>query len=215
MSLNVSEIFFSIQGESSYAGLPCVFVRLAGCNLRCSYCDTNYAYNAARNLEISDIIARVRAYGCSLVEITGGEPLFQEKTPRLIQDLLNLDYKVMVETNGSYNICRIDHRCIKIVDIKCPSSGEADRMDLRNLARLKPWDELKLVIGDKGDYGYAKEIFERVRAEAESRVGVLFSPVFDRLAPARLVKWILQDRLDVRFQLQLHKFIWPLNTRGV
>jgi 7-carboxy-7-deazaguanine synthase len=215
MALKVNEIFYSIQGESSYAGRPCVFVRLTGCNLRCSYCDTQYAYEEGEDLEIEAIINRVRSYRCSLVEVTGGEPLMQAETSILISRLLDEGYEVLLETNGSQDIGRIDHRCVRIVDIKCPSSGQAEHNDLENLARLTEKDEVKFVIGTREDYEYAKRTLELVKGTQPDAHRVHFSPVFGKLAPATLAGWILEDRLEARLHLQLHNIIWPPGRRGV
>ena len=214
MTLLVNEIFYSIQGESIYSGRPCIFVRLTGCNLRCSYCDTRYAYEEGTQLEIRQILDRVSGYRCPLVEITGGEPLFQPDTPLLIQRLLEDGYQVLMETNGSFDISRVDARCIKIVDIKCPSSGENDKNDLENLKRLDLKDQVKFAIGNRDDYEYAKEILILIPLEFPGDQ-ILFSPVYEKTVPAKLAGWILADRLDVRFHLQLHKIIWPEAYRGV
>ncbi len=215
MSLNVYEIFYSIQGESSYAGSPCVFVRLAGCNLRCSYCDTRYAYGEGSPLDIAEIVRRVELYQWHLLEITGGEPLIQEETPELIWHLLERGYTVMLETNGSQDISRVDGRCIKIVDVKCPSSGEEKSNDLGNLSRLSEKDEIKFVIGDKEDYEYAKEIMKLMDPKTLKASPPHLSLVFNRLEPHVLADWILKDRLNARLHLQLHKFIWPPYYRTV
>lgn len=213
--LKVNEIFHSIQGESTYAGRRCVFVRLTGCNLRCSYCDTQYAYDEGDELEIDDILDRITSYQCSLVEITGGEPLIQPETPILVNRLLAGGYRVLMETNGSQDISRVDARCVKIVDIKCPSSGESGQNDLENLNRLTDQDEVKFVITDHGDYEFAKEILESRSSDFCRKRPVHVSPVFGKIEPKIVVEWILKDRLDVRLHLQLHKFIWPLDQRGV
>jgi len=191
MSLIINEIFYSIQGESVYSGRPCVFVRLTGCNLRCTYCDTLYAYENGIEMEIDQILNQVDLFNCPLVEITGGEPLIQSQTPLLIYSLLENGHEVMIETNGSLDISIIDERCIKIVDMKCPSSKE-----------------VKFVIGNRKDYEYAKKIKEMV---PESFPGhhILFSPVSGEIVPSQLAKWILEDKLAVRFHLQLHNIIWP------
>ena len=215
MALFVNEIFHSIQGESSYAGWPCAFVRLSGCNLRCSYCDTRYAYEEGVSMAIPDIIARVRSYDCRLIEVTGGEPLMQEDTPRLIRDLIRCGHTVLLETNGSRDISRVDDRCVRIVDFKCPSSGEAESNDFDNLDRLKPHDELKCVIGDRADYEFAKDIVRLIRADFRDRVTIHFSPMFGRLKVEQLAEWILEDRIRVRLNLQLHKIIWGSDKRGV
>jgi 7-carboxy-7-deazaguanine synthase len=213
--LKVNEIFYSIQGESSYAGRPCVFVRLTGCNLRCSYCDTQYAYEEGEDLEIGEIINRITSYRCRLVEITGGEPLIQKGTPILIQMLLDLGFEVLLETNGSMDISVIDNRCVKILDIKCPSSGEAKRNYLENLKRLQPNDEIKFAIGSKEDYDYAKNILSFMNRANGNIKPPLLSPVYGRMNPELLAQWILADHLDVRMQIQLHKVIWGSEARGV
>jgi 7-carboxy-7-deazaguanine synthase len=211
LTLKVNEIFCSLQGESSYVGLRCVFIRLTGCNLRCSYCDTTYAYNEGADLSIDQILERTGTYDCRLVEITGGEPLVQAKTPELVSRFLGEGFTVLMETNGSLDIGCVGPRCIKIMDVKCPSSGEAEKNDLGNLGKLSENDEVKFVIGTREDYEFAKGI---VANQLESKT-VLFSTVFGKLKPRNLAEWILEDRLKVRFQLQLHKYIWEPNQRGV
>lgn len=208
MSLLVNEIFYSIQGESVYSGRPCVFVRLTGCNLRCSYCDTLYAYENGTEMEIEPIIKQVDSFRCPLVEITGGEPLIQPETPLLIRSLLENGYEVMIETNGSLDISIIDNRCIKIVDIKCPSSMESDKNDLENLKRMNRKDQVKFVIGTRKDYVYANKIKEMIPDRFPGH-HILFSPVSGEIVPTKLANWILEDKLDVRFHLQLHNIIWP------
>ena len=214
MALLVNEIFYSIQGESIYSGRPCIFVRLTGCNLRCTYCDTRYAYEDGMQMEIREILERLAAYQCSLVEITGGEPLLQHDTPALINRLLDNGYEAMMETNGSFDISRVDERCMKIVDIKCPSSGESEKNDLNNLKRLNLIDQVKFVIGCREDYLYAKGIIKSISSGFPAE-RVLFSPVSDKLSSDILAGWILEDTLDVRLHLQLHKIIWPDVPRGV
>jgi len=204
MALEVSEIFHSIQGESSWSGLPCVFIRLTGCNLRCAYCDTTYAYEQGRFMEIPDILERVRELRCDLVEVTGGEPLVQPDTPPLICRLLDAGHTVLLETNGSMDIGAVDSRCIRIVDIKCPSSGMAKQNDLRNLKKLGARDELKLVIANRQDYEFARNLLSSLPAV---QYKINFSPVFGVLDPRTLAEWILEDRLAVRLNLQLHKII--------
>ena len=215
MALKVNEVFYSIQGESTYAGRACVFVRLAGCNLRCIYCDTVYAYEEGEELEIADILDRVASYQCHLVEVTGGEPLIQEETPTLIRRLLEEGYEVLLETNGTQDISRVDVRCVRIVDIKCPSSGEMEKNDLENLSRLTDHDEIKFVIGGRDDYEYAKKILDLMDLNPFRMKKVLFSPVFGTVEPSLLGEWILRDHLHVRLQLQLHKYIWDPERRGV
>lgn len=213
--LKVNEIFYSIQGESSYAGLPCVFVRLTGCNLRCSYCDTSYAYEEGKDFEIGEIIDRVISYRCRLVEITGGEPLIQKETPYLISQLVEKRFEVLLETNGSLDISLVDERCIKIVDIKCPSSGQEKKNDLENLKRLSFKDEIKFVIGNREDYLYAENIVSLIRKNNLTIKPPLLSPLHNQMDPKRLAEWILEDHLDVRMQIQLHKIIWGTEVRGV
>jgi 7-carboxy-7-deazaguanine synthase len=215
LPLKVNEIFFSIQGESSYAGRPCAFIRLTGCNLRCIYCDTQYAYEEGTLLEIPEIVRQVSLFNCRLVEITGGEPLLQEQTPELIRMLLDQDFTVLLETNGSQDIGVVDERCIRILDIKCPSSGESEKNRLENLDALTPNDELKFVIGSRQDYDYAKFILSTFLPERSHLKPPLLSPVFGQVDTQALAQWILQDRLDVRLQLQLHKLIWDPERRGV
>ena len=215
MALQVNEIFYSIQGESTYAGRPCVFVRLTGCNLRCAFCDTPYAYEQGEWMGLDEILHRVFLYGCRLVEITGGEPLFQKETPALIRRLLDEGFEVLLETNGSMDISRVDDRCAKIVDIKCPSSGMRDRNDLENLNRLKDKDELKFVVGNREDYDYAKEVISMLGQHSQHRIPVHLSPVFNAMDPETLAAWILEDHLDVRLHLQMHKIIWGADRREV
>ncbi len=211
--MRVAEIFYSIQGESLDVGRPCVLVRLAGCNLRCDYCDTRYAWNDGRMMALDEILEEVAGLGCNLVEVTGGEPLMQVETPLLIKKLLDRGYEVLLETNGSYDISVVDGRCAKIVDIKCPGSGAADQMDLDNLGRLSPRDQLKFVLADRADYEYARDLVKsRVDIRGER---ILFSPVVERLRPVELAAWILADHLEIRFQLQLHKILWPGRERGI
>ena len=215
MSLKINEIFYSLQGESSYAGRPCVFIRLTGCNLRCSYCDTRYAYEEGMDRELDLIIDQVSSYRCPLVEITGGEPLIQVETPTLILRLLERNFKVLLETNGSQNIQRVDDRCIKVVDLKCPSSGMEARNDLENLKKLGSNDELKFVIGDRIDFEYAKGVLDEYQKFFSAMNPVHFSPVFGMLEPKLLAQWILEEPLEVRLQLPLHKILWDPNQRGV
>ena len=211
-SLLVNEIFYSIQGESSFAGSPCVFIRLTGCNLRCSYCDTTYAYDEGRKCSIAAVVKKVRAYQCKLVEVTGGEPLIQEGVYRLLDRLVESGYQVLIETNGSMSIDRINPQCIKIVDVKCPGSRMSGNMDWKNLKKLSPRDEVKFVIGDRKDYTWSVEMISQKSLEKNL---IHFSPIFGCIKPERLATWILEDRLPVRLQLQWHKYIWPHRKRGV
>jgi 7-carboxy-7-deazaguanine synthase len=210
--LKVNEIFYSIQGESTYAGYPCVFVRLMGCNLRCSYCDTRYAYDEGRDMALPEIAGQIETYACTLVEITGGEPLLQPRTPDLINLLLEKGFHVLLETNGTKDIGPVDRRCIKILDIKCPSSGEHFQNRMENLNRITDSDEIKFVIGDRADYDYAVSV---IRTAGLKTNPIHFSPVFGRLNPKILAEWMLKDRLKARLNLQLHKYIWPPDMRGV
>ena len=214
MNLKVNEIFYSIQGESVYAGLPCVFVRLTGCNLRCSYCDTEYAYDEGTTMTVPQILEQVRQFDCSLVEITGGEPLVQPCTPVLVEDLLEAGYQVLMETNGSLNIDRVNRRCSRIMDIKCPSSGEHAMNDPGNLKRLTANDQVKFVIGDHDDFLFAEQMVSLLPPSLFPD-RVLFSAVSGRLSPDRLARWMLEDRIKARLQVQLHKVIWPERDRGV
>ncbi|MCD6272772.1 MAG: radical SAM protein [Deltaproteobacteria bacterium] len=214
MALLVNEIFFSIQGESLFSGLATVFVRLGGCNLKCSYCDTKYAWQEGKTIDTDEIVKRVSSYKCGLVEITGGEPLLQDETPRLIYILLEKGYKVLLETNGSIDIKIVDDRCIKIVDIKCPASGESNKNNMINLKRLTCNDQVKFVITDRHDYDYAKKIIKLTKTDFP-KGNILFSPVTGLLPLERLAAWMLQDNMQVRLHIQLHKFIWPGMERGV
>lgn len=214
MSLVVNEIFNSIQGESLYAGLRCTFIRLAGCNLRCSYCDTRYAYEEGISLTMTDILDKISGYECPLVEITGGEPLIQNETPLLITNLIENGYKVLLETNGTIDISGVDERCVKIVDIKCPGSGESGKNILGNLNSLNAKDQIKFVITNLEDYEYAKEIIKQIPG-GFLRENILVSPVPGKMAFSDLANRLLEDKLVVRFHIQLHKIIWPDINRGV
>ena len=213
MKLKINEIFYSIQGESLHAGLPCVLVRLAGCNLRCVYCDTEYAYDEGAEMSIEEIREQIAGYPCRLVEITGGEPLCQDETPHLITRLIDAGHTVLLETNGTLDIRHLDARCIKIMDVKCPGSGASGKNNLNNLNYLSPIDQVKFVISDARDYEFAKNIL-RSTVLASRPIAVLFSPVYTRMDPATLAEWILADGLDVRLQLQLHKILWPHDSKG-
>jgi len=212
-TLIVNEIFYSIQGESTLAGLPCVFVRLTGCDLRCVWCDTAYAFNEGSEMPLDLILDKVRNYNCNLVEITGGEPLLQANTPLLLKHLCNSGYKVMIETGGHHDIGKIDPRVKRIVDIKCPGSKMEQRNRWENIHLLNANDEVKFVISDHNDYEWSKNIIEKY--ELTKKCTVLMAPVFGILGNRTLAEWILQDKLNVRFQLQLHKYIWEPTVRGV
>ncbi|MCP9455420.1 MAG: 7-carboxy-7-deazaguanine synthase QueE [Nitrospira sp.] len=211
--MRVTEIFHSLQGESTFAGLPCVFVRLTGCPLRCSWCDTEYAFYGGTERSIDSIVEEVRAYECPLVEVTGGEPLAQAECLPLLSRLCDHGFIVLLETSGALDTARVDARVRLIVDVKCPRSGMTNRMHWPNLERLRAQDEAKFVIADRVDYEWAKDVLNRF--DLVRRCTVLFSPVFGVLEPQQLAEWILADRLPVRYQLQLHKFIWAPDTRGV
>ena len=211
--MKVTEIFHSIQGESSQAGRPCVFVRLTACELRCRWCDTEYAFTEGVPMELEDVLARVRSYGCSLVEITGGEPLLQRETPELCRRLLSEGFEVMIETGGHRDISAVPDGVRVVLDVKCPGSGETHKMHWENLDILPANGEIKFVIADRFDYEWARETV-RGRDLAARHV-VLFSPVFGELGYEDLASWILEDRLPVRFQAQLHKHIWDPARRGV
>lgn len=212
-ALVVNELFVSIQGESSRVGLPCVFVRLTGCPLRCRWCDTTYAYDEGRTMSLEEILMRVASFGVELVEVTGGEPLMQEQTPELLRQLCDSGHQVMLETSGALELAPVDLRVRVVMDIKCPGSGMAERMHWPNLELLKADDEVKFVLADRQDYEYARQVMER--HDLARRCRVLLSVVHGTLKPREVVQWMLADRLPARFQLQLHKYIWPPDQRGV
>lgn len=211
--MKVNEIFFSIQGESTYAGLPCAFVRLAGCNLRCSYCDTTHAYDEGDEKTLDVVVEALTAYPTKLVEVTGGEPLLQPETPALLTALADRGKSVLIETNGSVSLEGIDPRVTAIMDVKCPGSGMSGRVMWENIGLLQPRDEVKFVLTDRTDYEWALEVIEKYRLSEKHKVHL--SPAFGVLEPKRLAGWILEDGLDARLQLQLHKYIWPDIERGV
>jgi len=212
--LTVNEIFHSIQGESTHAGRPCVFVRLTACDLRCSWCDTAYAFHEGRKMSVDEVVWAVRAYGCDVVEITGGEPLLQKEVYPLMQRLLDEGRTVMLETGGHLSVDQVPEPVIRVIDVKCPGSGESDRNHWPNLDRLRPADEVKFVIKDRGDYEYARGVVANYRL-TERCTAVHFSPVHGVQDARELAAWVLEDRLKVRVQLQLHKYIWDATTRGV
>lgn len=211
--LKVNEIYYSIQGESSKAGLPCVFVRLTYCNLRCVYCDTEYAFYEGVDKSIEEILTEVKKYDCRLVEITGGEPLVQNESIELMKRLCDDGFEVMLETGGSLPISPVDKRVTVILDLKCPSSRMMKKNLYENIEYLKPSDEVKFVIGTREDYDWSREIIKKY--DLTNRCSVLFSVVFGELEPVQLVNWILEDKLKVRYQLQMHKIIWHPETKGV
>lgn len=211
--LKVNEIFYSIQGESTMAGLPCIFIRLTHCNLRCSYCDTEYAFFEGTDFSVSEIISEVNKYGCNLVEITGGEPLLQKEVHILMKELCDLGFQIMIETGGSLPIKEIDKRVKVIMDLKCPSSKMSDKNLFENIISLKQDDEIKFVIGNREDYDWSKYLIHKY--SLTEKCIVLFSNVFSELEPIHLAEWILIDKLKVRFQMQIHKYIWNPAKRGV
>jgi 7-carboxy-7-deazaguanine synthase len=214
LRLKINEVYLSIQGESTWAGLPCVFVRLTACDLRCSYCDTEYAFYEGSMRSLEEIFAEVLAFDCSLVEITGGEPLLQKNVLPLMTALCNADRTVLIETSGAHDISRIDPRVHRIMDLKTPSSGECGRNLYSNIACLNHRDEVKFVIGSREDYEWSREQIERHDLAGRVRA-VLLSPVFGAIEPRQIVEWMLEDRLPARFQLQIHKFVWEPRARGV
>lgn len=213
LRLRVNEIFHSVQGEGTRAGVRCVFVRLTGCHLRCTYCDTAYAFYEGGWQTLDQICDTVRGYRCPTVEVTGGEPLLQPAVYPLMTRLADECELVMLETSGAVSIAEVDPRVVRIVDLKCPSSGEVERNHWPNVALLTPRDEVKFVIGDRADYEWSRGV---MRAHGlGGRCAVLFSPVFGKLAPVELAGWMLEDRLEARLNLQLHKFVWSPTARGV
>ena len=211
--LVINEIFHSVQGESTLAGRPCVFVRLTACDLRCSWCDTEYAFYEGKKRDVEDVLREVLGYPCDLVEITGGEPLLQPNVHELISRLLDRGKSVMIETGGHRDIGALDPRVRRIVDVKTPSSGESDRVRVENFPLLRETDELKFVIRDRRDFDWALEML--VRHDLERRCPLLFSPVHESLEPAVLAEWLLESGVSARLQLQLHKILWPQAVRGV
>jgi 7-carboxy-7-deazaguanine synthase len=212
--LTVNEIFHSIQGESTQAGRPCVFVRLTACDLRCSWCDTPYAFHEGQKMSVDDVLGRVRDFGCDVVEITGGEPLLQQEVYPLMQRLLDEGRTVMLETGGHVSVDRVPERVIRVIDVKCPGSGESEKNHWPNLDQLRPTDEVKFVIKDRTDYEYARGVVATHQLVGRC-AAVLLSPVHGVLDAKQLAAWVLEDRLPVRVQLQVHKFIWDARTRGV
>jgi 7-carboxy-7-deazaguanine synthase len=211
--MRITEIFHSIQGESTHAGRPCVFVRLTGCPLRCTWCDTEYAFYGGRELTDDDILTKIRAFDCSLVELTGGEPLAQSACFPFVSKLCDAGYTVLIETSGAIDITAVDPRAHVILDVKCPGSGMTDRMHWSNLQKLTAKDEAKFVLADRADYDWACEVVNRY--DLTSRCSVLFSPAFGTLELRHLADWVLADRLPIRVQTQLHKLIWTPDMRGV
>ena len=212
--LTINEIFYSIQGESDETGRPCVFVRLTGCDLRCVWCDTPYAFHNGRKLDVDEVVDEVAQHQCGVVEITGGEPLLQEDVYPLMDRLLASGATVLLETGGHVSVDRVPSAVVKVMDVKCPGSGESDRNAWDNLSLLTDRDQVKFVIADRVDYEFARDVVRRHTLDTRCRA-VLFSPVHDVLPPATLAAWVLDDRLPVRLQIQLHKHLWGAETRGV
>jgi 7-carboxy-7-deazaguanine synthase len=212
--LTVNEIFHSIQGESSHTGRPCVFVRLTACDLRCSWCDTPYAFHEGTRMTVEDVVTRVREYGCDVVEVTGGEPLLQKEVYPLMERLLEEGRTVLLETGGHLSVDDVPGRVIRVIDVKCPGSGESDKVHWPNLERLRPTDEIKFVIKDRADYEFARGVVKKYDLPSKT-AAVLFSPVHGVMNARELAEWILADRLAVRLQLQAHKYIWGADVRGV
>jgi 7-carboxy-7-deazaguanine synthase len=212
--MKINELFYSIQGESSFMGWPCIFIRLADCNLRCTYCDTQYAFNEGTEMSIPEILCAIDKYASRLVLVTGGEPMLQKSVNELFEKLLERGYTVLVETGGQVPLADVDPRVHKIMDFKCPSSGMESHNDFNNIRHLTQNDELKFVVGDRNDFDWACDVIRRY--DLTSRVGtVLFSPVYQKLSYAELAKWVLNCGIPVRLQLQLQKIIWPDIRRGV
>jgi 7-carboxy-7-deazaguanine synthase len=212
--ITINEIFYSVQGESTYAGRPCVFVRLTACDLRCSWCDTPYAFYEGRKRRLDDVLQEVDQFKCDLVEVTGGEPLLQEAVYPLMEALLERGKTVLLETGGHRSTARVPESVVTIVDVKCPGSGEAHKVDWDNLDRLRPHDEVKFVVADRADYEYARDVIARHSLSTRA-AAIHMSPVHAVLNARTLSEWVLADGLPVRIQLQLHKYIWDPGTRGV
>ena len=212
--LTVTEIFHSIQGESTYAGRPCVFVRLTACDLRCAWCDTPYAFHEGRKQSVDEVVAEVDRMQCPLVEVTGGEPLLQEDVYPLMRSLLDRGKTVLLETGGHRSTARVPEPVVIVLDVKCPGSAESHRNDRTNLDRIRPHDEVKFVVKDAADYAFARDLIGRHRL-VQRAAAVHLSPVHGVLDPRQLAEWVLADRLPARVQLQLHKYIWDPATRGV
>lgn len=212
--LTINEIFHSIQGESTYAGAPCVFVRMTACDLRCTWCDTPYAFTEGRKMTVDDVVAEVARHECPLVELTGGEPLLQDDVYPLMAALLDRGMRVLLETGGHISVGRVPDGVVRVIDVKCPASGESGRNHWPNLDLLAPADQVKFVIQDRADYEFARQVIARHQLGARCEA-VLYSPVHDVLAPRDLASWILADNLPVRLQLQVHKYIWGAHARGV
>ncbi len=213
MSLKINEIYYSVQGESTHSGCPCIFIRLTYCNLRCSYCDTEYAFYDGKDMEITDIMSEIKRWDCNLVEVTGGEPLFQDECIDLLNELVNSNYEVMLETGGSLSISDVPKKVVKIVDFKCPSSGMVKKNLWSIVDDLQAHDEVKFVIGNREDFDWAKDHITEY--SLDKICTLLFSPTFGEIDPQQIVEWILAENLPVRMQLQMHKMIWSPEEKGV
>ena len=213
MSLKINEIYYSLQGESTHSGCPCIFIRLTYCNLRCSYCDTEYAFYDGKDMEITSIMSEIKRWDCNLVEVTGGEPLFQDECIHLLNELVNSNYEVMLETGGSLSISDVPKKVVKIVDFKCPSSGMVKKNLWSIVDDLQAHDEVKFVIGNREDFDWAKDRITEY--SLEKICTLLFSPTFGEIDPQQIVEWILDENLPVRMQLQMHKMIWSPEEKGV
>lgn len=211
--MRITEIYKSIQGESTFAGKPCIFVRTTGCNLRCTWCDSTHTFYGGQEIPLEEVVRQVRAYDCRLIELTGGEPLLQKDSFNLVRILLDGRHTVLVETSGSLDIRPLDPRAIIVMDIKCPGSGMSEVMYWDNISAIKPTDQIKFVIKDRQDYLWASDILSR--HQLYKRSTILFSPAFGLMDPKQLAEWILEDRLEIVLQLQLHKYIWHPEARGV
>ena len=213
MKLKINEIYYSVQGESTFMGKPCIFIRLTYCNLRCSYCDSEYTFHEGKDMDIKDIINKIEEYPCNLVEVTGGEPLFQKNCINLLSELVNKKYKVLLETSGSLSIENVPKQVINIIDFKCPSSKMEKKNLWDNINFIKNNDQIKFVIGNKEDYEWSKNKISKYNLD--SKCEILLSPVYKKIEPKQIIEWILKDNLNVRFQMQLHKEVWPESVRGV
>lgn len=211
--MRITEIFFSVQGESSHVGKPCVFVRLTGCSLRCVWCDTKYSYSGGIEMSLQDVLAAVEKHPTRLVEITGGEPLEQDEAYPLMESLLSRNYTVMLETGGHVRVDRVPKPVIKIIDIKCPDSGEGNTFRWENIALAAPHDEFKFVIASRRDYEWSRGVVNSQLSGSSNTI--LFSPAHEEMPPRQLAEWVLADGLPVRVQLQIHKYIWGADARGV
>ena len=211
--IKVNEIYYSIQGESSLSGIPCIFIRLTYCNLRCDYCDSEYAFYDGDDLTVKEILKKIKEYHCNLVEVTGGEPLLQTECINLLNELINNNYEVMLETSGSLPIDLVPKNVKKIIDFKCPSSGMKDKNSWGIIENISKHDEVKFVIGDRVDFEWAKDKIKKY--DIENKCSILFSPVFGKIEYKTLVKWMLDSKIKARFQLQVHKHVWEEETKGV